>query len=322
MRLVQFLIRRILTGIVVLWAVASATFFLFFARNTNIVARQLAGRAATGAIIAEVTRNLGLNQPIFIQYWHFLSRTVRGNLGLSYYNGGIPVSSIVARDLPRTASVVVGGVALWLIVGLAVGVLSATKARSFFDRISTVCVLLGLSFPTFVLGELLLWSIYLPLNEHGFHWITVGYVPLSQGFLPWMGAMILPWVTVATVQAAVYTRLSRGSLLDTLGEDFIRTARAKGITERRVIYRHGLRAALTPVVSQLGIDLGALLGGVVVVETVFGIGGLGQDSVTAIANGDLPTIIAFVLLASTFVVVANIIVDMLYAVLDSRVRLT
>jgi peptide/nickel transport system permease protein len=134
--------------------------------------------------------------------------------------------------------------------------------------------------------------------------------------------MILPWITLATVQAAVYTRLSRGSLLDTLGEDYIRTARAKGLTERRIVYRHAMRAAMTPVVSQLGIDIGAFLGGVLVVESVFGIGGLGQDAVGAVANGDLPTIIAFVLLASLFVVVANIIVDVAYSVLDPRVRIT
>jgi peptide/nickel transport system permease protein len=134
--------------------------------------------------------------------------------------------------------------------------------------------------------------------------------------------MILPWITLATVQAAVYTRLSRGSLLDTLGEDYVRTARAKGLSERRVVYRHALRGALTPVVSQLGIDVGTLLGGVVVVENVFGINGLGQGAVAAISNGDLPTIIAFVLLASLFVVVANIIVDLLYAVLDPRVRIS
>jgi peptide/nickel transport system permease protein len=322
MALARFLIRRILTGIVVLWVVSTAAFFLFFARNPNIVARQLAGRAATSAIIAEVNRNLGLSQPIMIQYWHFLTRTVQGNLGLSYYNGGIPVSSIVARDLPRTASVLVGGVVLWLVAGITTGVLSATRARSLFDRVSTVGVLAGLSMPTFVLGELLLFVIYLPLNEHGYHWITTGYAPLSLGIIPWAGAMILPWVTLATVQAAIYTRLSRGSLLDTLGEDYIRTARAKGLTERRVVFRHGLRAALTPVVSQLGIDIGVLLGGVVVVETVFGVGGLGQDSVSAIANGDLPTIIAFVLIASAFVVITNIIVDLLYAVLDPRVRIT
>ncbi|HEY1618798.1 MAG TPA: ABC transporter permease [Streptosporangiaceae bacterium] len=322
MALTRFLIRRILSGIVVLWLVSTLAFFLFFARNPEIVARQLAGRAATSAVISEVTRSLGLNQPILTQYWHFLDRLVHGNLGLSYYNGGVTVSSIVARDLPRTASVLAGAMVLWLIVGLAVGILSATRARSLFDRLATVGVLVGLSMPTFVLGEVLLLLIYLPLNEHGYHWVNTGYLPLTQGIGGWAGAMILPWITLATVQAAVYTRLSRGTLLDTLGEDYIRTARAKGLRERRVVYRHALRGALTPVVSQLGIDIGALLGGVVVVETVFGIGGLGQDAVTAISNGDLPTILAFVLLASAFVVAANIIVDLLYSVLDPRVRIT
>jgi peptide/nickel transport system permease protein len=323
MALTRFLIRRILSGIVVLWVVGTLAFFLFFARNPDIVARQLAGRAATTAIINEVTRNLGLSQPILTQYWHFLSRTVHGNLGLSYYNGGVTVASIVGRDLPRTASVLVGGVVLWLLVGLAVGILSATRARSLFDRSATVGVLVGLSMPTFVLGEILLLAIYLPLNENGYHWINTGYVSIaSGGIISWAGAMILPWVTLATVQAAVYTRLSRGSLLDILGEDYIRTARAKGLSERRVVYRHALRGALTPVVSQLGIDVGTLLGGVVVVEQVFGVGGLGQDAVGAISNGDLPTILAFVLLAAGFVVIANIIVDVVYAVLDPRVRIS
>ena len=322
MALVRFLIRRILSGIVVLWVVSTAAFFLFFARNTDIVARQLAGRAATTAILQEVTRNLGLNQPILTQYWHFLGRTVTGNLGVSYYNGSVSVSSIVGRDLPRTASVLVGGMVLWLVVGLSVGILSATRARSLFDRLATVGVLVGLSMPTFVLGEILLLAIYLPLNENGYHLVNTGYVGLSSGFVPWAETLILPWITLATVQAAVYTRLSRGSLLDTLGEDYIRTARAKGLTERRVIYRHALRGALTPVVSQLGIDVGVLLGGVIIVEQVFGVGGLGQDAVSAISNGDLPVILAFVLLAAAFVVIANIIVDAFYAVLDPRVRIS
>jgi peptide/nickel transport system permease protein len=322
MSIVRFLVRRILSGIVVLWLVATLAFFLFFARNPAIVARNLGGRAATSAILAEITRRLGLDQPLLTQYWHFLDRTVHGNLGISYYSGGEPVSTIVSQDIPRTASVLVGGVVLWLVVGLSVGILSATKARSLFDRSATVGVLIGLSFPTFVLGELLLLIVYLPLNEHGYHWINTGYAPLSQGFVTWAGYMILPWITLATVQAAVYTRLSRGSLLDTLGEDYVRTARAKGLTERRVVYRHALRGALTPVVSQLGIDIGVLLGGVVVVENVFAVNGLGQGAVTAISNGDLPTIIAFVLIASAFVVVANIVVDLLYAVLDPRVRIS
>jgi peptide/nickel transport system permease protein len=232
------------------------------------------------------------------------------------------VKTIIAQDLPITASVVVGGVVLWLVVGLGVGVLSATRPRSTFDRVSTVGVLAGLSMPTFVLGELLIIAVFVPLNQRGFSWIQTGYAPLSEGLIPWMGHMILPWITLATVQAAVYTRLSRGSLIDTLGEDYIRTARAKGMSERRVVYLHGLRAALTPVISQLGIDVGALLGGVIVVEQVFGLSGLGQDSVQAIDTGNLPVIIGFVLVASFFVVAANIIVDAAYALLDPRVRIS
>ena len=321
MGIVRFLIRRIFTGLIVLWIVATGTFLLFFTRPVEVVARQLAGRSATPETISTVIRNLGLNDPIHVQYLRFLNQIVHGNLGFSYYSQ-VPVKTILAQDLPITASVVIGGLVLWLAVGLTVGVVSATRARSTFDRVSTVGVLAGISMPTFVLGELLILAVFVPLNQHGFHWIQTGYSGLSQGFIPWMGHMILPWITLATVQAAVYTRLSRGSLLDTMGEDYIRTARAKGLTERRVIMRHGLRAALTPVVSQLGIDVGALLGGVIVVEQVFSLPGLGYDSVNAIATGNLPVIIGFVIVAAAFVVIANIVVDLAYAGLDPRVRIS
>jgi peptide/nickel transport system permease protein len=320
MGMVRFLVRRILTGIVVLWIVSTGTFLLFFTRPVAVVARELAGRGATPQVITEIIRNLGLNQPLRVQYWQFLDRTVHLNLGTSYLTG-VPVKTSLAQDLPITASVVVGGTVLWLIVGLGVGVLSATRARSLFDRVATVGVLAGLSMPAFVLGELLIIGVFLPLNQHGISWIQTGYAGLSTGVVPWVGHMILPWITLATIQAAVYTRLSRGSLLDTMGEDFIRTARSKGLSERRVILRHGLRAALTPVVSQLGVDIGALLGGVIVVEQVFGLPGLGFESLQAINTGNLPVIIGFVLVASAFVVVANIVVDMAYALLDPRVRI-
>jgi peptide/nickel transport system permease protein len=207
-------------------------------------------------------------------------------------------------------------------VGLSIGILSATRARSLFDRLSTVGVLIGLSMPQFVIGEFLLLVVFVPLNQHGFHWIQDQYAGPSQGIVTWAGHMILPWITLAAVQAAVYTRLMRGQLLSTLGEDYIRTARAKGLSERRVIFRHAVRAALTPVVSQLGIDVGQALGGVIVVEVVFGLGGLGQVSVQAIETDDLPVIIGFVILASAFVVVANIVVDLAYALLDPRVRIS
>ena len=321
MAIARFLIRRILTGIVVLWLVASGAFFLFFARPVNTVAHQLAGRAATPQVINEVIRNLGLNEPIMVQYWHFIDGLLHFNLGYSYFTQQ-SVNTMLQQDLPPTASVVIGGVILWLIAGLSVGIISATRARSLFDRFSAVAVLIGISLPTFVVGELLLLIVFVPLNQHGFHWIQDQWVsPSTAGVGPWIGHMVLPWITLATVQAAIYTRLTRGQLLDVLGEDYMRMARAKGLSERRVIFRHGVRAALTPVVSQLGVDIGQLLGGVIVVETVFGLNGLGQVSVQAIDTDNLPVIIGFVVLAAAFVVVANIIVDLVYALLDPRVRI-
>jgi peptide/nickel transport system permease protein len=320
MTIVRFLIRRILAGIVVLWLVATATFLLFFARPVATVARQLAGREATPAVINQVINQLGLNQPIAEQYWHFLDHLLHGSLGYSYFTQE-SVNTMIRQDLPPTISLVVGGVVLWLIVGLGVGIISATRARSMFDRVSAVGVLIGISLPTFVIGEFLLLIVFVPLNQHGFHWVQDQYSGPSQGLVTWAGHMILPWITLAAVQAAIYTRLMRGQLLSTLGEDYIRTARAKGLSERRVVFRHGVRAALTPVVSQLGVDVGQLLGGVVVVETVFGLGGIGEASLQAIQSDNLPVIIGFVIVAAAFVVVANIVVDLAYALLDPRVRI-
>ena len=320
MGMARFLLRRILAGILVLWAVATLSFFLFFvAVPEGVVARNLAGRAATPQVIAQVERNLGLNQPKLVQYWHYLDHLLHGNLGYSYYSQE-PVTTIIRQALPATLSVVIGGTLLWLIAGIGTGILSATRARSLFDRVATVGVLAGVSAPVFVVGELLIVVVYVQLNDHGIGFIQTGYTPLTQSFSGWLGCMILPWVTLAIVQAAVYTRLSRGSLLDTLGEDYIRTARSKGISERRVLFKHAVRSALTPVVSQLGIDVGALLGGVIVVEQVFGLQGLGQQTVTAITQGDGQLVLGFVILAALFVVIANLLVDLSYAVLDPRVR--
>jgi peptide/nickel transport system permease protein len=321
MAIVGYLIRRLLTGFIVVWLVATVSFFLFFARPVTTVARQLAGRAATPQVISEVISNLGLNQPIMTQYWHFIDNLLHGNLGFSYFTGQ-SVDMMLKQDLPPTISLVIGATILWLVFGLGVGIISATRARSLFDRFASVGVLVGLSMPVFVTGELLILVVFQPLYTHGFHWINTGYAGISQGIGPFVGHMLLPWITLATVQAAVYTRLSRGQLLETLGEDYIRTARAKGLSERRVVFRHAVRAALTPVVSQLGVDIGQLLGGVVVVEAVFGLGGIGQTSVQAVGNDNLPVIIGFVIVAALFVVLANIIVDLVYAALDPRVRIS
>ena len=200
--------------------------------------------------------------------------------------------------------------------------MSAIHPRSFLDRSLTAFALFFYSMPTFLLGLLLLYFFYFQLTLAG---ITLfppgGYASLSQGVVPWLDHLVLPWFTLALVSAAIYTRLTRGSMLDVLGEDYIRTARSKGIAENRVIGRHALRSALTPVVTQFGIDLGALLGGAVVTETVFSLPGLGKAGLDALNQQNQPVIIAIVLLSSTAIVVANIGVDFVYALLDPRVRL-
>jgi peptide/nickel transport system permease protein len=211
---------------------------------------------------------------------------------------------------------------LWLAIGVLTGVLSAVRPRSVADRTLTVFALTFYSMPTFLLGLLLLYFAYYRLTLAGFDWFPAGgYVPLEQNPAEWARSLVLPWLTLALVMAATYTRLTRASMLDVLGEDYIRTARSKGLRENRVIYRHGLRAALTPVATQFGIDLGTLLGGVIVTETIFSIDGLGREAITSIFSQDLPVIVGIVLVAATAVVVANLVVDVCYAFLDPRVRL-
>lgn len=315
-----FLLRRILAGIFVLWAVTLGTFLLFFVIPTD-PAKTLAGKAGTPSMVANIRQRLGLDQPILIQYWHYLDRLVHGNLGTSFFQG-ISVNHIIWSDLPPTLSLIVGGVVLWLAVGLTVGVISAVRPRSIFDRVATAGVLAAYSMPAFVIGLGLLFFLYYLPTRANIHIFQPNYMPLTQSAVGWLQRMVLPWITLAALTAASYTRLTRGSLLDTLGEDYIRTARAKGLPERRVVLRHGLRAALTPVVSQLGVDVGMLIGGTIVTETVFGLGGIGQLIAQSVIKGDVPIVLGVVLLTAACVVVANILVDIGYSILDPRVRVT
>ncbi len=316
----RFLVRRVALGILVLWLITIAVFALFFIAPNN-VAQTLAGRQATPETVALISHRLGLDQPLWKQYLTFVGNALRGDLGFDYYHQ-VPVTEIMGAALPITISLVIGAAILWLGFGVFNGVISAIRPRSFVDRGLTVFSLFFYSMPTFLLGLLLLYFLYFQLTLNGIAIFPAGgYAPLTEGVGPWFQHLILPWVTLALVSAATYTRLTRASMLDVLGEDYIRTARAKGIGERRVIVRHGLRAALTPVVTQFGIDVGTLLGGVVVTETVFSLPGLGYTAINAINQQDLPVIIGIVLFASVAVVVANILVDVAYAGLDPRVRL-
>ncbi len=318
----RFLVRRILEGLLVMWLVTVGVFAIFYiGPGPKGVARALAGKSATPQVVAEVSHRLLLDQPIWVQYWHFLWLLLHGNLGYSFYHNQ-SVNSILAAAFPITLSLVIGAAILWVIMGVLSGVLSAVRARSLADRAFTGLALFFYSMPTFVLGLLFLLFFYYELTIHGIHAFPgSGYVPLTVSPFNWARSLILPWFTLALVSAATYTRLTRGSMLDVMGEDYIRTARAKGLSERRVIFRHSLRAALTPVVTQFGLDVGILLGGAVITEQVFSLPGLGFTAVQAITQQDLPIIIGVVIVAAAAVVVANIVVDAFYAVLDPRVRL-
>jgi peptide/nickel transport system permease protein len=314
---IRFLFRRVIESIVVLILVTFATYMLFFAGDPKNVAHRLAGRQATPELVNRVYHNLGLDKPILEQYWHFIVKIIlHGDLGTDYYHG-VPVTTVLKQDAPVTISLVIGGAIIWFVLGVATGVLSAVRPRSFADRSFTSVALFFYSLPVFVLGFAF---IYLASKQNFKAFPAAGYVGLSDPF-QWFRHLVLPWFTLALISAAAYTRLSRTSMLEVLGEDYIRTARAKGIREWRVILRHALRSALTPVLTQFGVDVAVALGGAILTESVFSLPGLGRESVVAITNQDLPVIIGIVIIAATAVVVMNIIVDMLYAVLDPRVKL-
>lgn len=317
----RFLVRRVFYAVIVMWVVATVIFIMYFVAPNN-PARVLAGRQATPATVAAIKHSLGLDQPIIQQYGNYLWRLLHGDLGFSYVSHE-SVNSIIARDFPVTASLAIGAAVIWLVIGVSSGILASTRPRSIGDRTVTTFALFFFSMPTFLLGLFLLLLLYFKLNQAGLPLFPPGYyVPLTENPGEWARHLILPWFTIAMVVAATYARLTRGSMMDVLGEDYIRTAHAKGLSRSRVTYRHALRSALTPLVTQFGIDIATLLSGVIVTETVFSLNGLGKEAVRSITSQDLPVILGIVLVTSAFVVVANIIVDMLYAVLDPRVRLS
>jgi peptide/nickel transport system permease protein len=322
--MLRFLIRRVALGVFVMWLVTMLVFGIFFiGGRADDVARKLAGKNATPQTVELIKKRLHLNEHVYQQYWHFIDRlALHLDLGQSYYHGQ-SVASVLKQAFPITFSLAMGAAAIWLILGVLSGVLSAVRRGSIWDRLSTFLALFFYSMPTFVLGLLLIWLLSYELTIHHIwsFFPEQGYTYLTQNPFLWFKDLILPWITLALISAATYTRLTRASLLEVLGEDYIRTARSKGLTERRVIYRHGLRSALTPVVSQFGIDLGTLLGGAIITEQVFGLPGLGWTAVQAIGNQDLFVIIGIVIVAAAAVIVANILVDIAYAFLDPRVRL-
>jgi peptide/nickel transport system permease protein len=318
--LTRYIIRRILWGFVLLVLVSALTFLFFNVFPTANPAELRAGRNPNPRTIAYIARELGLNRPLYTQFYDYLRGVLLHlDLGYSYYSNA-SVGSLIVERLPATVSLAAGAVVLWLVSGLSVGIVSAVRRRTWLDRAAMGTALAFVSAPEYWLGLI---ALFLFASDIGRLRIFPGagsYVGLSSDPGKWFTSLILPWLVLAASFAAVYARLLRANLLDVLDQDFIRTARAKGLSERRVVLRHGVRAAITPIVTVLGLDLGALLGGALLVEVVFDIPGVGRLNYDALTHADFPIIEGTVLLAALFIVVANILVDISYAYLDPRVR--
>jgi peptide/nickel transport system permease protein len=318
----RYIIRRLLWGVLLLVAVTVITFVLFdLLPNVNPAVLR-AGRTPSQAVIKSIEHDLGTDKPFTTQLWNYVKGVfLHFNLGYSYYSGA-SVKSLIFNRFPATLSLTIGAVLVWMLSGIPVGIISAIRRRTWLDRAAMGTALVFVSAPVYWLGLLVLFVFASDIGKAhiGFLHGAGSYVGLTYDPVKWFESLLMPWFVLAATSAAIYARLIRGSLLDVMGEDYIRTARAKGLPERSVVLRHGMRSALTPVMTVLGIDIAILLGGAVLTETVFDIPGIGRLNYDAITHSDFPIIQGTVLLAALFIVVANIIVDIGYAFLDPRVR--
>jgi peptide/nickel transport system permease protein len=318
--LLRYIVRRVLWGVALLIIVSAVVFVIFYVLPTADPAKLRVGRNPNPQLIAQIREQLHLDDPIYVQFWEYMKGVfLHFDFGESYVSQA-DVREIIVDRLPATALLVVGSVIIWLAIALPVGIISAVKRRSLLDRTTMVTTLAFISAPVFWLG---LVALYLFADD-------VGVVKLFPGQGAYLAAatfpakcwaLFLPWIVLAAATAAIYARYLRSSMIDTMAEDYIRTARAKGLPERKVIMKHALRSAITPIVTLLGLDIGLLLAGnAILTESVFNIPGIGQQIVLSIRRSDLPMIQGIVLFGAFFIVIFNLIVDILYAYLDPRVR--
>lgn len=332
--MLAYLIRRLFNAVLTLLVVTAVTFGIFFlvpkATGTDPALLYI-GKTSDAASVEGIRVKMGLNDPIVVQYGKFLKGLVVGRdyangpdvnhcpapcLGYSFKTDQ-EVTPLLLGDLPVTLSLALGAAVLWLIMGISTGVISALRRGTILDRAVMSGALAGVSLPIYFTG-LLASAIFV----YWLGWLPQGqYVPFTENPGEWFIQLLLPWITLAFLFAATYARLTRANMLETLGEDYVRTARAKGLRERTVIGKHALRSGLTPIVTIFGLDLGALLGGAVLTETVFNLRGLGYQALTAIRGNDLPIILGVTLIAAFFIVFANLVVDLVYGFIDPRVRL-
>jgi peptide/nickel transport system permease protein len=318
----EYILRRVLWGIALLFIVSGVVFLIFYALPSSDPAVVRAGRNATPDQIERIRDVLGLDEPVYVQYWIYMRDLIlHFDFGFSYTSNA-EVRELIFDRLPATISLVAGATILWLLIGIPTGIISAVRKGSLLDRTTMITTLVLISAPVFFLGLVLL---YLFADDIGALWPILpgqgSYVPLTEDPKEWFLSLLMPWVVLASATAAIYARYMRSSLIDAMSQDYIRTARAKGLPERTVIVRHGVRSAITPVVTLLALDIGTLLAGnAILTESVFNIPGVGRLIFTSIDRSDLPVIQGVVLFGAFFIVTLNIIVDIVYAYLDPRVR--
>lgn len=335
--MITYIIRRLFAAVVLLFVVSVITFSIFYlvprliGGSAESLATRYVGRAATAETVKVTTERLGFNDPIYVQYANWAKGVA---IGTEYdYGAGVeqcpapclgysfitrqPVWPDLLDRIPVTLSLAAGAALIWVTFGVSVGVLSALRRGSVFDRAAMSVSLAGVSLPIFFTG-----LVCLSFFSYKLGWTAPGgqFVPLSENPAKWAYAMVLPWITLAFLFSAQYARLTRAGMLETMNEDYVRTARAKGLPEKTVVVRHGLRGALTPILTIFGLDLGLLLGGAVLTEKTFSLNGLGKYAVDGIIANDLPKIMGVTLTAAFFIVMASLVVDLLYAVVDPRVR--
>ena len=330
--MLKYTLRRVVSGTLVLGIVSAIVFAIFYILPSD-PARLACGKSCTPELVARIQVALELDQSLPVQYGRFIKgifvgRTYLENtdaarecgapcLGYSYQTD-LPVTELLVDRLPATLSIAVGASILWLLIGLSSGILSALRRGTWIDKTSQGFALAAASLQIYFVG-LILQFIFVDKLA----WLPMpGYTSPFDYPLDWAKQMVLPWVTLAFLLSAIYSRLTRSGMIETMGEDFVRTARAKGLSSRDINLKHVLRAAMTPLVTVFGLDLGALLGGAVITEYVFNIPGLGKLSTEAVTNLDLPVVTGTVLFAAFFIITANIVVDLLYSALDPKVRLT
>ncbi|MFC5718859.1 ABC transporter permease [Streptomyces gamaensis] len=324
--MLRFLARRVLGALVIVLLISAITFFLFFALPAE-PARLSCGKNCTADALAVINKNLGLDQPVPVQYWHYMTGLFAGRdfavghcpapcFGYSFSNQQ-PVWDTIVDRFPTTLSITIGGAVVFLVVGVGVGMLAAAFRGTWVDKFFSSLSLVGGALQIYFVGV-----VALAVLVSGLHWMdNPAYYPFTENPGKWFMGMLIPWLVLSIIFIANYSRMTRSQMVEQLGEEYVRTARAKGLSRRTVFFRYAWRGALAPIVTIFGIDLGSLFGGAIITEFTFSLHGLGRLAVSSVSETDLPTLMAVMLVGCTAIVVANIVVDAAYAVIDPRVRL-